>query len=649
MSGGYPAVTVQYNTTAGLMSNVTTWSTFATAALRGPIRTQYGRSKDAYEMEPGSFTLTLDPNSAGFPSTLTLGHRIQIYARPPGGSTDMYLAYGWIDHIQHIWRDDNIYLWQVRCIDALGLLARIDMPESSWAAEVLGYQDYGVGVDELQAWYRPGLDKDSKLTDWSANGRHGDYQGYEDLQNIFTGTPLTPAILEGARRDPIAPGTDVASLSWAALYQEIGQPPGSYTGVPRTPAVALPVSLYGTLNSSFTFIAWIQSYLAKPVDVRATAAHFASQTILSFWNVSATNIIHIDLGIRGDGVAMFRKYDLDLSTGTFSSTSLVSSVNVADGQPHMIAWVRDSSVDSIVVDATTSTSTAGLRPLPVCNDNPRVNRVTTDADGLSHGYDAMQCHVQEMVLIGDNLVLGQIESLYNAGKYGCAAYTRFPKTWEAIPVALSQAKCFLTLDNDTSGGLSVNPGVISGVGDKYSTKKAMTHLADIARSDGGWFWQKPNGTLMYRGRSSFATYGTTWNFNGDILTDSPGFSQSVGSTLDKVEVSFLSRDNSKTAVSERTPTGGATLSIDSLLTNVTDAGILAGFWMGERAVAELRADDSLRMEPSSDVEWEIALEVAYGDTAIIDRDPINTIRRITFVSHDIDPGQGRWVTTIGTE
>lgn len=133
------------------------------------VQISRGRSDPSGDFQPATGTFSLintdgrfDPSDTSGPYGANFRLRTPVYIYADLGADTFTLATGWVTSIRQRWNHRNEQIAEVSWIDALGLLATYELPESAWD-HVIGQRPGKV------CWFKLGNDTTSTVRDYSGN------------------------------------------------------------------------------------------------------------------------------------------------------------------------------------------------------------------------------------------------------------------------------------------------------------------------------------------------------------------------------------------------------------------------------------------------------------------------------------------------
>lgn len=644
-----------------------------------------GRSDPSGDFQPATGTFSLintdgrfDPSDTSGPYTDNFRLRTPVYIYATLSGDTFMIAKGWITSIRQRWNHRGEQIAEVSWIDALGILATYELPESAW--------DYVIaGRTGKVCWFKLGDDTTSTARDYSGNEAHGRYVTYEGSVGPY-GAGRTPDVVvrEGVS-SPLIPQVDRPGRSWGKMIAAADQPLNSLALGDNWRSTAIvcdqSTATLQTSGQNWSIEAWLT---IRPAFALNNAGVKAGNQISSglyqwgetaYWNGTASPgptgpMTRIGWYVYGSGLVTHYK-----TTGGINGLVLgANPLDFADdptGPIHLVL-TRNGSTLTWYVDGNTVGIT-NMASVPLATGFPLViGAASAFGWNESFAYDPVgfNSEIGDVVVYNRALSLGEIRQSHYAGRYGRTDGFNDPLLpGEAFSQVINVADADFPIGGETrpidDGSHYVIPG-------PWNRRNALDYIRLIARSENGQVFAEhenesvrflpSNWQLAYTPASSVQWIitdddiadpgGGTWG-TGDIVTGHTGGALSVddGGLINDVTVTWRGGTVPHSDSTSVGTFGRLRRSIDTALSDVRDAKSRAEWevWRYGSVVSKI---SSITVEPADETSWyaALSLDLLHRVRVILTRPDGSQFDQECFVesiTHSIDMGQGAWRTTLG--
>lgn len=481
--------------------------------------------------------------------------------------------------------------------DGFGLLAAAPIA-TAWEEEIR--------TDAPTGWWRMGDDTPTYdvCADSSGNGYHGTYKG-----------------LPAAANAGLIVGVDNGAVDFD----------GANDRVTLNPAV---IPAAGPLSIE----AWIQTSTIATGD----------QPIAGIFDTAGNSIMNLVVASSAGATDGFPRFNVYETSGGVTAEGVTS---IADGNIHHLVGTWDGTdrkarlyIDGALVATTSATATLNLyqagAPLTASIGRWGGDRTTwTYFDGI----------IDEVAIYDTALSAARVLAHYEAGAAPWAGDT----TGERIGRVLDLAG-WPTADRDLDTGIST----LGNYDLAETTALAAAQVAEA--SEGGTFWQAPDGRMTFRDRyapvqDTNATTVLIEFSDADTTPQPPHYTDLVLDYDDSliantVTVDWVGGTEVVTDTASITAYGRAEGSVTTSLTTAAEAQARAQ-WMLARFKDPQVRPTSVTLRPAADHRlWFACLTLGVGDRVTVTRTPANTGSPISFdclvegVTHRAADGINTWET-----
>lgn len=608
----YPTIRIDVAFTTHPLATTPTWVD-VTAYVKA-FQTSMGRQFELDAFQPGTAQVTLDNSTRRFdPLHATgpyYGHilpRKRIRIVVVVGVTEFPIWSGFVD----TWpQQSRAWTGEVAlsATDGFGLLAAAPIG-TAWEEEIR--------ADTPTGWWRMGDDTPTYdvCADSSGNGHHGQYKG------------LPVAATAG-----LIAGVDNGAVDFD----------GANDRVILDPAI-LPANGAGAATTTaFSVEAWIQTTQAL-TGTQAAAIFSAHETDFGYTADIDQQTIALRLITGGYVVAGCHTYG-----GTDRTVTSATALN--DGAVHHLVMTYNDGGDRKVrlyVDGTLSGSASAAhpaQPLSTC-DGARIASWHVGG-GDAKRFDGI---IDEVALYDTALSATRVLAHYEGGATPWAGDT----TGERIGRVLDLAG-WPAADRDLDTGIST----LGNYDLAETTALAAAQVAEA--SEGGTFWQAPDGRMTFRDRyapvqDANATTVLIEFSDADTTPQPPHYTDLIldyddGLIANSVTVDWEGGTEVVTDATSVTAYGRSEGSVTTSLTTAAEAQARAQ-WMLARFKDPQVRPTSVTLRPAADHRlWFACLTLGVGDRVSVTRTPANTGSAISFeclvegITHRVADGINTWET-----
>jgi hypothetical protein len=620
----YPTVRVYVDLSATGLAAATTWTEITSFVCHDTLSFSYGRSRGVDEVQPGSGSFALinvdgrfDPSYTAGPygSNFRLRRRVKVEAVL--NSTTYSVAYGWIESITQRWNHRAEQIAEVRFTDALGALARHELPESVW--------DHRIAARSGKvAWFKLGSDTTSTAVDYSGLRANGRYVTYEGVNSPYGASATPKQVIQAGVTDPVMQQVDRPGRSFSAMIAEADQPLG---GVAlnenwRTTAIVCDQTSAAliTPTQDATFEMWVTLRPAFPLDSQNLKSGNAIETCLLQWG-DAINLgggaspegPMVRLGFTDAGQLRLSRY-----AGGFIQSSIVGATALPSGEPVHIVFRKSGTSLTLYVNGQLNGGTLGLPSSNIPWGFPLVLGYATGySSGVSGHMAGNWSTWGDVVLYNRALSATEIVENYQAGRWGNLTFSGVTTAGEAVSQALTIAGYGLTISAVETTGHVVEPGPLN-------RRSVLDYIREVSTSEGALWWFGPGGTLTW--------WANDWSVRKAVSTTDQFLFTDDNTTFGGLEVGHagdvrLTFDDS-VLVNDCTVTwrggevrsenstsitayGRSRKSVSTLLANSGDAQDRAD-WETWRRGTPLPEISEITVEPNDDTSWLSVLSIDLG-------------------------------------
>lgn len=657
----YPTVRVYVDLSATGLAAASTWTEITQWVCHDTLTHAYGRSRGADEVQPGSGSLALintdgrfDPSYTAGPygSNFRLRRRIKVEA--VHDSTTYGVAYGWIESITQRWNHRAEQIAEVRWVDALGALARHELPDSVW--------DYRLANRSGKvAWFKLGSDTTSTTVDYSGLRANGRYVTYEGLNGPYGASATPKQVIQAGVTDPVMQQVNRPGLSFAAMIAEADQPLGGVAVGEnwRTTAIVCDQTSAAliTPTQDATFEAWITLRPAYPLDSTNLKSGNAIGTCLFQWGDTP------DASANGNCVRFIvtsagQPRGLYFASGAYTG-NVYASTTLPTGEPLHVVFRKSGTNVTLYVNGVLQSGSVDLSSAAIPWGFPCVlGYASGKSPGTANYAVGNWSSWGDVVLYNRALSGTEIVENYRAGRWGNLSFSGVTTAGEAVSQALTIAGWGLGTSGVETTGHVVEPGALA-------RRSVLDYIREVSTSEGALWWFGPNGTLTW--------WANDWSVRKSesitdqfLLTDdntTTGSSNEVGHAGD-VRLAFddtvMVNDCTVTWVggevrSENgtsiTAYGRARKSVSTLLANSGDAQDRAD-WETWRRGTPIPEISEIVIESNEDVSWLAVLSIDLGyRMRVIATRPNGTKLDgdywVESIAYDVQMGQDVWRTRLG--
>lgn len=642
-----------------------------------------GRSDPSGDFQPATGTFSLinsdgrfDPSDTSGPYTDNFRLRTPVYIYADLNGDTFPLANGWITSIRQRWNHRGEQVAEVSWIDALGLLATYELPESAW--------DHVIGLRSGKVcWFKLGDDTTSTARDYSGNEAHGRYVTYEGTVGPY-GAGRTPEVVvrEGVS-SPLIPQVDRPGRSWGKMIAAADQPLNNRTTGDnwRSTAVVCDQTTATLQNPSqnWSIEAWVT---VRPAFALSNSALKAGSQISSglyqwgdtaYWDGASSPgptgpMTRIGTYVYGNGLVTHYT-----AAGGINGIDLgVNPLDSADdptGPIHLVL-TRSGTTLTWYVNGS-SIGTTSLASVPLATGFPlTIGAASAYGWNESNAWDPVgfNSEIGDVVVYNRALAGFEITASYIAGKWGRT---------DSTAGAMLPGEAFQQASDIASGEFFYADDVPIGDGSHYvvpgpfARRNALDYMRLLARSENGQLYATAESVVTFLPSAWQLTApnaaavqwiitdddiadpgGGTWGA-GDIVTGHTGGALSVddGGLINDVTVTWRGGTVPYSNSTSVGTFGRLRRSIDTALSDVRDAKSRAEWevWRYGSVVSKI---SSITVEPADETSWyaALSLDLLHRVRVILTRPDGSQFDQECFVesiSHSIDMGQGAWRTTLG--
>lgn len=659
----YPTVRTYIDLTSGAFTNATSWTEIT--AWTKPVRCQHGRSTVRDDFQPGSGSMRLvnndgrfDPLNTAGPYYPNLQPRRRVKVEATVGATTYPLAHGWVRGWPTAQEFRTVDEPTIEWVDALAVLARTELPDSVY--------DHVVGGLSPTAWYKLQDRLTPTLEDSSGNGNHGLWGTIEETQSFWSGLearPLPATVLKAGEADSVIPGAGRPGMSWSRLQAEIAQPLNGATDTPRAPVARAGDATLVETTDPWSIEAWFiyrQAFMVGETNTY-TATPVTAQQVLWQWGenpaVPGPNAFHVwklELQIYLPDSSSYPSVVVQNHTNTSAaSVQPAGQYSLDDGKPHQVIVTWDTVTLRLYVDGAFVDSDVVTIPPNSMPATPLGIGVAYNYGGSSNNLHRMlQSITGDFVFYGYQLLAADIEDLWYAGRYGSLTTATRLTSGQVIDQALGMIGWGQPV-SVAAGNHYVKPEVTARAG-------ALDYIRAAARSENGPFWQAPDGTLTFLPSDWPATHARAatvqWQLSDNGST-ALSFAWPVevdyddDALVNDVTADWVDGTQRAENAASVTSYGRSRDSIATILDTPDDALQLANWHVAAHADPYQRLRRGVTIRPSTTTDFEFVCGVRVLDRVAMTRTTTDgrTVTEeywVQGISHDIDPGQGRWETRL---